>query len=91
MRTIKELLELMLENKNLFRMGLCQWASDLHWTKVKTTRDEYDLLLVYIQNYRPSMFSSIDAFKCRKELFYWPAGKRGPRIRWIKKHIKKNS
>lgn len=91
MRTIKELLELMLENKNLLRIGLCQWVSDLHWLEAKITKDEKTLLSIYIQEHRPSMFSSIDAFIYRNKNFYWPASDCVPRIKWIKKHIKKNS
>lgn len=91
MRTIKELLELMLENKNLFRIGLCRWASDLHYSSVKINETEHKVLLDYIREHRPSMFSSVDAFKYRNKNFYWPAGEWGPRIKWIKKHIKKNS
>lgn len=85
MRTIKELLELMLHNKRLFFTGLCNWASNINMSY-----DEYQLLKDYIKKNRPSMFSSFDAFINCKNKFYWEQGNITPRIEWIKKHIKLN-
>ena len=90
MRTIKELLEGLLENKNLFRVGLCQWSSDLRWSEIRINDEECKLLLEYIREHRPSRFSSIDAFKHRKKNFYWQPKDIKPRIEWLKKHIRKN-
>jgi hypothetical protein len=89
MRTIKELLQVMLENKDLFFSGLCSWATNLVM-RCKITDDEYDELLFYIKNNRPSKYSSLSAFLCQDSEHYWSFGKISPRIKWIKKHIKRN-
>lgn len=88
-RTIKELLQLMLDEQHLFRSGLCSWANDIFY-KSKMSFGEKEILTDYIKNNRPSMFSSIDAFKNRKTSFYWKENNIEPRIKWINKHIKKN-
>jgi hypothetical protein len=44
----------------------------------------------YIRKNRPSKFSSIDAFECRNSNYYWKIRDINPRIKWLKKHIKKN-
>lgn len=90
MRTIKELLELLLENKIFFRVGLCGWVDNLHWNG-KINFEECILLNKHIKHNRPSMFSSWDAFQHSNSCFYWKAGDIKPRIKWIKKHIKLNS
>jgi hypothetical protein len=88
-RTIKELLQLMLDNQNLFERGLCHW-NDILYRKCLITKKERTKLYVYIQDNRPSMVSSIEAFISRDSEYYWKFGNIKPRIEWIKKHIKKN-
>jgi hypothetical protein len=85
-RSIKELLQLMLDNQDLFYDGLCFWAANLLFKKI--SREEYCLLIIYIRKNAP--FShKINIFKTSP--FYWKSGDIAPRILWLKKHIKKNS
>ena len=89
-RSIKELLKVMLNKQELFKGGLCSWAAMLCWKK-HINKKEYVLLNTYITDNRPSIFSSVDAFMHTTNLFYWKKGNIVPRIKWIKKHIKKLS
>lgn len=93
MRTIKELLQVMLDNQQYFEDGLCSWVTDLYWeSKFKLiTHNEVAKIKAYITENRPSKFSSISAFKNRHREYYWEVGNINPRIEWLKKHIKKNS
>lgn len=91
MRTIKELLQVMLNNPDTFRMSLCIWSSDLWINHDLYTTEEFNCIVNYIQNNRPHKFSSILVFKYRKRNFFWKPGDIKPRIEWLKKHIKKNS
>ena len=88
MRTIQELLEIMLKNKSKFCYGLCGWVGELRCLKIISYKEE-DLLKNYIKNNRPNIFSSLDTFINRKSPFFWRSGDIEPRIKWIKKHIKK--
>jgi hypothetical protein len=87
-RSIKELLQLMLDNQNLFKEGLCSWNNELYWSCL-ITRREHDILRNYIRYNRPSIFSSIKAFVSRNSGYYWECGDIKPRIKWLKKHINK--
>lgn len=49
---------------------------------------EYEMLLRYIENNRPSIFNSWDTFKNRNSDYYWPRYKIKPRLKWLDKHIK---
>lgn len=91
-RTIKELLELLLENKNLFETGLCFWSEMLYCRKLISCQ-ECSLLIYYIKKNRPFIFSSMEVFKqhISIEAYYWEIRNINPRIQWIHKHIKKNS
>ena len=77
MRTIKQLLELMLEHKALFHAGLCIWATNL-CTYNLITYDEVILLQKYITANKPENAGN---------LFYWEMGKIAPRIKWINTQI----
>jgi hypothetical protein len=88
MRTEKELLKLMLERQDQFAKGLCLWVTLLNWSGI-ITYDECCLLEEYIHNNRPSMFSSLSAFKNRRGYYYWNKGDITPRIKWINKQIEK--
>lgn len=92
MRSIKELLELMLKHKDMFRTGLCFWAVRLYDRDI-ISMDEYNSLDEYIDNNRPDYFSWTNFVKGYDKMgaYYFPSGKIKPRIYWIKKHIKKNS
>jgi hypothetical protein len=92
MRTIKELLEVMLENKDLFNKGLCYWADKLYYRNI-ITASERSKLKNYIDENRPFMLSSISTM-CeiiKHSGYYWKEGDIKPRIKWIQKHIKLNS
>ena len=89
-RSIKELLEVMLNNQELFNGGLCSWAWHIYRDD-KITLEEYRILEFYIRENRPSIFSSVDAFMHMTSLFYWEKCNIKPRIEWINKHIKKLS
>jgi hypothetical protein len=84
-RSIKELLQLMLDNQNIFSLGLCYWATNMYGHK-KISKEEYYLLSNYIRKNAP--FShKINIFKSSP--FYWKAGAIAPRILWLKKQISK--
>lgn len=95
MRSIKELLELMLDNKDLFRSGLCKWNSILYIRDI-ITWDEFIFLKKYIRSNRPPFYDNFTIF-CHTILrdhptnhYYWKQGEIKPRIKWIQKHIAKN-
>lgn len=96
MRSIKELLEVMLDNKDLFRLGLCQWNSSLYARDI-ITLDEHILLNNYIRSNRPPFYDNFTIFNhiIRRDdpayHYYWKGGEIEPRIEWIQKHIAKNS
>lgn len=90
MRTIKELLILMMCNTHLFKEGLCSWKARLYWNNI-ITLEECELLDQYIEDNRPSKFSSIDAFIHKNNVYYWKACNIKPRIKWLKKHIRLNN
>jgi hypothetical protein len=90
MRSIKELLQVMLDNQDYINSGLCSQAGNLCF-KRKITYEEYSCLKNYIKDNRPSKWSSLDAFIHRNCNFYWHPTNTNSRIKWIKKHIKLNS
>jgi len=90
MRTIKELLEIMLERKSLFHLGLCVWSQRLY-NRDLMSYSEYSLLKKYINENRPKWYSSFDALLHNWSVYYWEPGDIKPRIKWIQKHIKINS
>jgi hypothetical protein len=85
-KDIKTLLQLMLDNQECFSSGLCGWASMLPLSYV-----DWTTLNKYIKKNRPSMFSSKQAFLHCFDCYYWNEGDIEPRLKWIKKHIKKLS
>ena len=80
-RTIKELLQLMLEHQELFNNGLCLWVGRLYWCNCITSTESKSLS-VYIQKNRPKNFYWLTG-----DEYYWKYGDIQPRIKWIKKHI----
>ena len=85
-RTLSELLQVMLDNKSLFPLGLCHWNTKLHVANLITTA-EYQYLDEYIENNRPKKVSWW--WKSSNRRYYWRPGKLYPRIKWIKHHIKR--
>jgi hypothetical protein len=90
MRSIKELLEIMLNNQQEFSHGLCNWVFNLRFEKI-INHYESSLLMKYIKDNRPNKLSSLIAFVNSNRGFYWERKDIKPRIKWIKKHIKLNS
>jgi hypothetical protein len=91
MKTVKELLNMMLNNQHLFHNGLCGWALTLYHYDI-ISKEEHQLISKYILKNRPSIFSSLYCFKVQfRSGYFWKAGDIAPRIKWIKKHIKRNS
>jgi hypothetical protein len=85
MKSNKEILELMLENQHLFKAGLCQWAFDT-CIKNNISMKEYDNIDWYIYKNRPMNLRTLF-----NTTYYWYPRDKSPRIKWIKKHIKKLS
>jgi hypothetical protein len=85
-RNIKELLQLMLDNQDLFKEGLCSWLGELYFIKNKISYKEYNLLYDYIYKNAPFPYK-INIFSARA--YYWKKGDIKPRIKWLKKHINK--
>lgn len=76
----------MLDKQDRFCDGLCSWAADLD-----LPHEEFVVLYEYIQTNRPSRLSSWEAFKHSLDAYWWKSYDIKPRIKWIEKHIKKNS
>ena len=75
-RSIKVLLQIMLDNIDRLECGLCILAVDLFDYEEETD------VLKYIEEHRPR--NSPDSY-------YWPIGEVKPRIKWLEYHIKKLS
>jgi hypothetical protein len=89
-RPVRELLNIMLLNDNLFKSGLCQWSYSLY-SKDRITYAEMKLLTQYINDNKPSVFSSIDVFLLRllRSDYIWLKGRKQVRVKWLKKHFRK--
>ena len=82
-RRIHVLLEIMLDNKDLFYKGLCGWTYALLFADLISSKEAF-LLNDYIDNNRPFNLRTIFG-----KSFYWKKGKLDPRIKWLEKHINK--
>jgi hypothetical protein len=80
-RTIKELLQLMLEHQELFRKGLCNWKAVLFHKNIITINESISLAM-FIDDNRPKNF-----YWLIKDNYHWKPDNIKPRIKWIKKHI----
>ena len=89
MRSIKELLIVMLDHQDMFKSGLCNWIVEIRRSYL-ITFDEYTKLSYYIACNRPKWYTSYSALKAKNTEWYWIRTNKSPRIRWIKKHIKLN-
>lgn len=89
MRTVKELLQVMLQHQDLFEAGLCAWAASLYGKGI-ITESETEALLLYINHNPPDYFSWTNFLTNYKSgAYFFPYGSIKPRIYWIKRHIKK--
>ena len=88
MRSLKQLFQVMLEHQNLFQSGMCQWIFWLHCKNIIST-EERNILVIYIKNHRPiTLFYLLSPFHDYHD-YYWQPKNIKPRVRWIKKQIKK--
>lgn len=87
MRTIKQLLELMLDNQQCFKAGLCSWTLNLYYYGIISSK-ECKRLYNFIDNNRKTPILSIqDIWYKRGRGYYWNPNKIKPRIDWIKYQI----
>ena len=81
-RTVKELLEILLDNIDLIGSsnckGLCRLAFDLYFIE-SNNYEEYKLVKKYIEN---------NISKNKWDPYGWKPGLKYLRERWLKKHIK---
>lgn len=89
MRSIKELLQVMLENQQHFEKGLCQWIGDLYADDVITKEEYFELDLYRFKN-KPVIPSWWRITRMSTN-YWWQAGDIKPRLKWIHKHIAKQS
>lgn len=80
---MKEILEILLNNIDRLKTGLCGLAYVLYFSE-KINLDQYDEFCLYIKKNRPINFRSLV-----RDLYYWEIGDKKPRIKWLKKHIKR--
>lgn len=84
MRTIKELLQLMLNNVHLitiYNCGICDLRLHLDFTQ-----NEKKVIFEYINSNKP-WFKYIRLYEYD---YWWKKGKVKPRIKWLEKYIKLN-
>ncbi len=79
MRTIPDLLKVMLENQELFYYGLCQWVNTLRKKCIIETC-EWGEMREYISKNRPDKNDTV---------YYWDIGHLKPRLDWINQQIEK--
>ena len=89
-KQIKDILELALIRKDLLITGLCDLSNKLLISNV-ITLEQKEIFQYYIDNNRPSKYSSISAWNSRNSAFYWKKGNKKIRIKWIKKNIVSNN
>lgn len=68
---------------------LCRAVHKL-WAEDFITWYEHYMLRTYIENNRPSKWSSWSAFRARYSGYYWKPNDYKNRLRWIIKHARKN-
>jgi len=91
MRSIKELLILLLKHERTFKdegiTGLCHLATHLYFSHI-ISDDEYLLLNKYTKDNKPSI-NSIHYNKHLYNGYYWKVYVWAPRARWLKDEILK--
>ena len=91
-RSINELLKLLLDNINMLNESNCEGLCMLviRLCSFKTiSYIEQNILLKYIRNNKPINFITLRHFMMGDYYFYWKVNSKEPRIKWLKKHIKK--
>jgi len=85
-KTIKQLLQVLLDNQEYFRSGLCNWIHRLFDYNL-LTHSESLILFEYINKNKP-VFTWYMLFHYNSS-YWWKRGKIKPRIKWINKQIVK--
>lgn len=84
MRTEKELLQVLLDNMDLLKTGLCGLSLCLYLKDIIDDK-EYELIETYIKEYAPKRY----LFEGIESDFNWEAGEKQPRIDWLNEQINK--
>lgn len=85
-RSIKELLQVLLDNQDLFVFGLCQWNKTC-WNNGLIIYKEFLMIREYININRPdNEYTRLIGFNSG---YYWFPGDLEIRIRWLNEHIAK--
>jgi hypothetical protein len=88
MRSLKELFEVLRDNKGEFTTGLCGLVNKLQYIDVINEPEAY---LLYGNIMRPKFYSKHYSYKSRDNSYYWPKGMWEPRKKWLDAQIKKLS
>ena len=82
MRSDKELLQLLLDNKQYFSRGLCALVTYIYRKQIVSYEEFLQIsLYIYVNAKTPK--------REKGEAYYWPICKWKPREKWIKSEIKK--
>ena len=76
-RTEKELIEIMLDNEDLFVTGLCKWLHQIYFYEL-ISFNEYGILLSTFSDNRPNTEIGIG-------YYWWESGSIEPRIDFLNK------
>ena len=87
MKSDKELLQIMLDNKQHFCYDLFHWAANLYYYDI-ITESEYIRLDTYIFKNEPK-FTWYRFFHPWDTIYRWPKDDINPRIKWIETQLKK--
>ncbi len=82
MRTTKQLLEVMLENIDMLKSGLCRLSHNLYYYTDKMSYNEMGNVQYYMSLFLP---------ETKADGYCWPIGEKEPRIKWLKEQIEKLS
>lgn len=89
---IKAVFEELLENKDCFYTGLCNWIDNVNYQSIHKYCTRYNLTISYVSQNRPraSIWQNLKKYLFGAPLsaYYWKVGNIETRIKFIKKHIK---
>ena len=80
-RSIKQLLQLLLDNQQLFITGICNWNLQLLHSGIITSLEVTKAIRYLEDNLPTRQYGSND-------MYSWPPFKIEPRIAWIQEQIK---
>ena len=87
-RSYKDLFQLMIDNHELFKTGLCPLAHRMYKHDIINGGEKYKLK-DYIHAHRPKKGKHYDPSQ-KDSIFYWNYGEWLPRLAWLKDQIKKS-